>query len=231
MGATKKATKNVAIIARYAHKASGKLNGIVTYAVRSSNGKGIYCTTLIEGKASGCSCPAHKPCYHMTQLETRELERKAAEVVAIVEEAPVVEMPTQEVVVATPVAVVEYRMSDAVREKLAATAKPVVEPVAERKQYYSPNMCCNIWADTREPVEGQVVDGKIWGGKELGWVTPPSDEPIDHQAELAASGWRSAGRQIKDRGKAAMLVEIAEIRERSMMNAALTSNKPFSVLR
>ena len=84
--ATTKAAKQVQIIARYAHKTDGKLNGIVTYAVRSSNGKDIYCTTLIEGKASGCGCPAHKPCYHMTGLEKRELDRKAAEVVAIVEE-------------------------------------------------------------------------------------------------------------------------------------------------
>lgn len=68
--------KQVHFIARYAHKTNKKLNGFVTYAVRSSNGNDIYCTTLINGKASGCSCPARKPCYHMTQLEAREAARK-----------------------------------------------------------------------------------------------------------------------------------------------------------
>lgn len=93
--ATTKAPKQVTVIARYAHKTQGKLNGIVSYAVRSSNGKDIYCTTLINGKASGCGCPAHKPCYHMVQLEQKEQERKAvAEVVAI---EPLIETPAQEV--------------------------------------------------------------------------------------------------------------------------------------
>jgi hypothetical protein len=49
MATTKKAAKQVYWIARYAHKTDKKLNGIVSYAVRSSNGKDIYCTALIEG--------------------------------------------------------------------------------------------------------------------------------------------------------------------------------------
>jgi len=50
--------KNVKVVARYAHKTDGKLNGKVTYAVESSDGSTIYCTTLVDGKASGCSCPS-----------------------------------------------------------------------------------------------------------------------------------------------------------------------------
>lgn len=73
--ATKKAVKQVQVLARYAHKTDGQLNGIVTYCVRSSNGKDFYYTTLINGKASGCSCPAKKPCYHMTQLAALEVAR------------------------------------------------------------------------------------------------------------------------------------------------------------
>jgi len=76
----KTSLKEVKITARYAHKTNGKFNGMVTYAVRSSNGEVIYCTTLINGKASGCSCPSHKPCYHMHQLEEREWARYRAEV-------------------------------------------------------------------------------------------------------------------------------------------------------
>jgi len=67
--------KNIKIVARYAHKTNGKFNGMVTYAVRSSNGEVIYCTTLVDGKATGCSCPAHSKCYHKTQLEAIELKR------------------------------------------------------------------------------------------------------------------------------------------------------------
>ncbi|OLD63823.1 MAG: hypothetical protein AUF65_01055 [Chloroflexi bacterium 13_1_20CM_50_12] len=73
--------KSVKITARYAHKTNGKLNGIVTYAVRSSDGTTLYCTTLINGKASGCSCPSHKPCYHMKGLERKEAARTPVVVV------------------------------------------------------------------------------------------------------------------------------------------------------
>jgi hypothetical protein len=73
----KTSLKNVKITARYAHKTNGKLNGLVTYAVRSSDGSTIYCTTLIRGEASACSCPSRKPCYHMIQLTQRETARQA----------------------------------------------------------------------------------------------------------------------------------------------------------
>jgi len=71
----KTSLKSVKVIARYAHKTNGKLNGFVTYAVRSSDGSTIYCTTIVNGKASGCSCPSHKPCYHITQLVAIEAAR------------------------------------------------------------------------------------------------------------------------------------------------------------
>jgi hypothetical protein len=67
-----KAAKQVQVIARY----QLKRNGHVVYLLRSSNGVDTYTTTLINGRASGCSCPATKPCYHMRQLETREAERQ-----------------------------------------------------------------------------------------------------------------------------------------------------------
>lgn len=66
-----KQTKKVVVIARYFIKR----NGHVCYLVRSSNGKDTYCTTIIDGHATGCTCPAIKPCYHMTQLEQIERER------------------------------------------------------------------------------------------------------------------------------------------------------------
>lgn len=74
--ASKKTAKQVQVVARYSHKTNGKLNGTVTYLVRASNGVDTYCTTLVDGKATGCSCPASRgKCYHKTQLETREQER------------------------------------------------------------------------------------------------------------------------------------------------------------
>jgi hypothetical protein len=73
-----KTTKEVTVLCRYAHKTNGKLNGTVTYCVRSSNGKDFYYTTLVEGKASGCSCPAKAGCYHKKQLENKEQARPFA---------------------------------------------------------------------------------------------------------------------------------------------------------
>ena len=74
MKKTTTAPKTVSVIARY----QLKRNGHVVYTVRSSNGQDTYNTTLVNGKATGCSCPATKPCYHMTQLEQREAERAEA---------------------------------------------------------------------------------------------------------------------------------------------------------
>ncbi len=80
--------KEVKITARYAHKTNGKFNGLVTYAVRSSDGSTIYCTTLVDGKASGCSCPAKSSCYHKKQLEIKESARPfAAKVLPVWTEA------------------------------------------------------------------------------------------------------------------------------------------------
>ena len=56
---------------------TGKPNGKVSYLVRSSNGEEVYCTTMVNGEASGCSCPSRKPCYHMIQLTQRETARTA----------------------------------------------------------------------------------------------------------------------------------------------------------
>ena len=66
--------KTVHIVARYFIKR----NGAVVYLVRSSNGTDQYTTTIVNGHATGCTCPAVKPCYHMTQLEHREAERQPA---------------------------------------------------------------------------------------------------------------------------------------------------------
>jgi hypothetical protein len=66
-----KATKEVQIIARYTNKRTGT----VSYLVRSSDGKSEYCTTIIDGRASGCSCPAKSSCYHKKQLVALEAAR------------------------------------------------------------------------------------------------------------------------------------------------------------
>lgn len=68
----KASTKVVHILARYQLKASGH----VVYEVRSSKGDATYCTTIINGKATGCTCESRKPCYHMVQLEAREAQRR-----------------------------------------------------------------------------------------------------------------------------------------------------------
>jgi hypothetical protein len=70
--------KQVVVLARYTHKTDGKPNGTVSYLVRSSDGKSTYCTTIVNAKASGCSCPSRSPkgCYHKHQLEAQEQQRQ-----------------------------------------------------------------------------------------------------------------------------------------------------------
>ena len=70
-----KTNKSVSIIARIAFKADPRK---VCYIVKSSNGKDTYQTCLFNGKATGCSCPSTRPCYHMTQIEAKEAARQAA---------------------------------------------------------------------------------------------------------------------------------------------------------
>ena len=45
---------------------------IVIYKVASSNGVDMYDVTLVNGKVNNCTCPARKPCYHMTSVQARE---------------------------------------------------------------------------------------------------------------------------------------------------------------
>src|SRR5690348_1468135 len=71
-----KTQKQVQVIARIELK---QHPGIIVYKVRSSNGVDVYETVIAYGKASSCTCPATKPCYHMTQLEAKEQERIALE--------------------------------------------------------------------------------------------------------------------------------------------------------
>lgn len=72
--ATRKATKTVQVIARIQFKDDARK---VVYKVRASNGRDTYETYFYDGRATSCTCPAHKPCYHMVQLEEKEAERAA----------------------------------------------------------------------------------------------------------------------------------------------------------
>lgn len=67
-----RAAKTVQVVARITFKDPARADYVV-YAVRSSNGVDLYHTTLVNGHATGCTCPARKPCYHMTQLEAYEI--------------------------------------------------------------------------------------------------------------------------------------------------------------
>lgn len=76
------ATKTVQIIARVQFKNDARK---VVYLVRGSKGE-QYETYMFDGKATSCTCPAHKPCYHMSGCEQKESERvESAETVALAE--------------------------------------------------------------------------------------------------------------------------------------------------
>jgi hypothetical protein len=67
----RKAEKTVQIVARVTFKAEAR-KAYTCYIVRSSNGVDTYTVTLVNGTATGCDCPARKPCYHMTGCEAAE---------------------------------------------------------------------------------------------------------------------------------------------------------------
>lgn len=70
---TRKSTpKVVTVIARY----SIKRNGHVVYTFRGSHGE-EYCTTLVNGHATGCTCAARSRCKHMAHAEAKEQARTA----------------------------------------------------------------------------------------------------------------------------------------------------------
>jgi len=173
---------------------------------------------------------------------------KQKEVTPVVEEA-VVEMPAQPVVETAPVAVQQYQMSQGVRERLAAIAKPVeVAPVAVKPKW---NNSAARWEDptTGKPAamlggvpywnetDGFLAhpEGKEWNDWTMQWEAPV--EPVKATCRVIPNstkrerydlvGELTARREMKQE----TLGEIAAIRERSMMNAALTSNQGFQLMR
>src|SRR2546430_8857234 len=67
-------SKIVNIIARVKYKEDARK---VVYFSRSSDGQTRYQTSLFDGKATSCECPAIKPCYHMDQCQAIESARIA----------------------------------------------------------------------------------------------------------------------------------------------------------
>lgn len=68
---SKQQTTTVTVLTRY----QIKRNGHVVYTALSSNGVDRYTVTLVNGKATGCDCPARKPCKHMNACEAKEAAR------------------------------------------------------------------------------------------------------------------------------------------------------------
>ena len=60
MTATKQ-QKPIIYVARYALKRDKKLPGVVVYRIKAStwtpDNQDVYCTTVINGTASSCTCP------------------------------------------------------------------------------------------------------------------------------------------------------------------------------
>jgi len=135
---TKKGKKQepVFAIARYFLKR----NAHVVYAVRGSHGE-RYCTTIIGGKATGCTCEGnakwHRRCRHMTQMELREAERTQRQVIA-------------DPIELTPVADAIVDANTAMEEHIETSAA-VSEREAERKMAdYRANVAYAILAHEHE---------------------------------------------------------------------------------
>jgi len=72
---TQTATREVTILARAQFKSNPKAGG---YQVLSSNGVDRYEVTVYNGKATSCTCPATKPCYHIKGVQEYENARRAS---------------------------------------------------------------------------------------------------------------------------------------------------------
>lgn len=71
-----KQQKAIAVLARYEHK---RLANTVTYVCASTSSDAQHTTTVVNGKASACSCAGnavwYKKCHHMTHCEKLEAAR------------------------------------------------------------------------------------------------------------------------------------------------------------
>ena len=89
MATTKKQTakKECIVIARYAFKTNGKMNGHICTLVRNGEGIEHKVWTHNNGCASSCDCECfekshgRRKCYHVTQIEAREEARKQSAIV------------------------------------------------------------------------------------------------------------------------------------------------------
>jgi hypothetical protein len=188
------ATRTILVLTRYSLKKDyapkGLHRGDVVLVIRN-DADVEHIVTLRRNGAHSCTCVSRKSCYHITSCK----EYHNARIEARKENS----MPAQDVVVATPVAIEPvYAMSEAVRQKLAATAKPA-PVVAEEPVVEAPKQTYRI-------------------------ISLGKKERYDYVAAIAE----------KREHKAAILGEIAEIKSRSkkdMMNAALTQNRAFSILK
>jgi hypothetical protein len=132
---TQVANKTVQVIARIQYKNNVKA---VVYIVRSSDGQSQYRTTIYNNKATACSCPSRVRCYHMNQLEVREVARyeswQAAERAKLVEvldscshEALTVAVPLPKMIQVPVLAVIVVKSIMAQIEAVARQASLEVE--------------------------------------------------------------------------------------------------------
>jgi hypothetical protein len=222
MARQQKIVKEATFIARIQFKCDHRK---VIYLARSSNGVDQHETTLFDGKATSCSCPSKKPCYHMKAAEAREearwTEYRRELACKLAQQFLTVEIVEQ---------IVE-------QQQVVETVSPKVE----REQVWDKDLCCLIYSDNGEIVDKVAHEakmklqreayeaeqayrkGKVWDSVISEWVTPASENPIDHFASL--KGTRVGRRKAQEQDKAQKLNEIAVIK------APLTNNKGFSILK
>jgi hypothetical protein len=150
--------RDILVLNRYALKKDyapkGLHKGDVVLHIRNS--KGVeYFTTLRRNKAHSCTCVSRKQCYHILRCKDLENARYAA--------AKAVPTVAQAVIVATPVAIEEYRMSDAVYAKLKATTKPAQE--AQCKQQWDRGKHCLVFVPQSETAEERMLQAALTRNK------------------------------------------------------------------
>jgi hypothetical protein len=98
-----------------------------------------YVVRQVSGEKK-CSCPAMKPCKHEKLVASKAVAKVVAAMPVVEASAPTLEEIAE----------------------IVAEVEPLVAP--KRKKVYSNTRCCEVWSDTREPVDPDAYDGAIADG-------------------------------------------------------------------
>jgi hypothetical protein len=186
-------TRDITVLNRYEVKQDFPKKdlhtGDVVLHVRNDRGVEYY-TTLRRTKRHECTCPSRKPCYHIARMVAAENARWDAAQARAARKAAA-----------------EAEWAEAVRG--AQEARAYGEKLEAIK-------AAEMAAALAEQAAASDRVGKVFDEILQAWVTPPCEDlgdVLDPEHELG--NWHAIKRQVKDRGKAQIMAQMREVKERA----------------